>query len=300
MLAAVLSLTACSDKNDSDYVPGTPTPDGCMQVYFASSNAADFINAPGEKSSIDITVLRKDAAEAAEVPIICKSAAEGLSVPEKVKFEAGSTAAILTISLARLEENKKYDFSLAIPDAYADHYAKLDGSSTYAAYVMEASWNTYVANATMTWKVGGTTQKWSRDIERLGETNRYRVKNFVDSGLDMVFTMGGSASGVSGYNRIEPYTNFYGYSDDSVTGYYFYDSEKDEWPSWTVGSKTISYLCIMTSYAGSGDYSYISFDKGYACFGTYYVDYADETSDSYNYIELTFDPVSKKGDDASL
>ena len=47
----------------------------------------------------------------------------------------------------------------------------------------------------------------------------------------------------------------------------------------------------MNSYIGSGDYSYISFEKGYGMFGTYFVDYTDGTSDSYNYIEFEFDPV---------
>lgn len=292
VLVAALSLTACDDKNDGDYVPGEPTPSGSMQVYFDASNAADFITAPGENAPVEITVSRENADEAAEVPIICKSVAEGLTIPTSVKFEAGKKTTTLTIDVGSLEENKKYQFSLAIGDEYADHYTKLNGSSTYSGYVMEASWNTYVKDATMTWTVGGTKQTWTRDIERLGSTNRYRIKDFVGSGLDMVFTEEGPASGadMDGYNKIVPYTNSYAYNDGTVDGYYLYDSNKGEYPSWTLGDKTISYLCIMTSYIGSGDYSYISFEKGYVCFGTYYTDYSDGTSDSYNYIELEFTP----------
>lgn len=291
MLVAAFCLTACDDKADSDYVPGEPTPAGSMQVYFDASNAADFITAPGENAPVEITVSREKADEAAEVPIICKSAAEGLTIPSSVKFEAGEKTATLSIGVGNLVENQKYSFTLAIGDEYADHYTKLDGSSTYSGYVMEASWDTYVKDATMTWTVGGTKQTWTKDIERLGTTNRYRIKDFVGSGLDMVFTEEGAASGMDGYNKIVPYTNFYAYNDGTVDGYYLYDSNKGEYPSWTLGDKTISYLCIMTSYIGTGDYSYISFEEGYACFGTYYTDYSDGTSDSYNYIELEFDPV---------
>lgn len=291
VMLVALCLTACDDKNDSDYVPGEPTPAGSMQVYFDAENAADFITAPGETSYVAITVSRMKTDEAAEVPIICKSAAEGLTIPTSVKFGAGEKSATLQIGVGQLKENEKYSFSLAIGDEYADHYSKLDGSSTYSGYVMEASWDTYVKDATMTWTVGGTKQTWTKDIERLGTTNRYRIKDFVGSGLDMVFTEEGAASGMDGYNKILPYTNFYAYNDGTVDGYYLYDSNKGEYPSWTLGDKTISYLCIMTSYIGTGDYSYISFEEGYACFGTYYTDYSDGTSDSYNYIELEFDPV---------
>ena len=291
MLAVALCLTACDDKNDSDYVAGKPTPANSMQVYFDASNAADFINAPGETSSVDIVVSREKTEEAAEVPIICKQAAPELTVPQSVKFEAGQKTAILSIGLGQLEENKKYEFCLALDDEYADHYSQLDGSSTYSGYVMEASWSTYVQDIKMTWTVGGTQQTWDRSIERLGNTNRYRIKDIVGSGLDMIFTVGGDASGASGYSKMVPYTNYYSYNEGSVDGFYLYDSAKKEYPSWTVGSKTISYLCIMNSYIGSGDYSYISFEKGYGMFGTYFVDYTDGTSDSYNYIEFEFDPV---------
>lgn len=290
-LAVVLCLTACDDKNDSDYVAGTPTPANSMQVYFDASNAADFITAPGEGKEVEIYVSREKDTEAAEVPVICKNAAPELTIPQSVKFEAGQKTATLTIGFGQLEENKRYDFSLAIGDEYADHYAKLNGSSTYSGYVMEASWDVYVPSIKMTWTVGGTQQTWERSIERLGNTDRYRIKDFVGSGLDMIFTVGGDASGMAGYSKMIPYTNYADYSDDSVNGFYLYDSAKDEYPSWTVGSKTVSTLCIMNSYIGSGDYTYISFEKGYGCFGTYWADYTDGTSDSYNYIEFEFDPI---------
>ncbi len=292
MLSVALAFTACDDKSDSDYVPGEPTPANSMQVYFDASNAADFIVSP-ENTSVELTVSRGNVTEAAEVPIICKQKADELTIPSTVKFEAGQKTATLTIELGQLEENKQYNFSLAVDEDYADHYAKLDGATTYSGYVVETTWKTYVSNVSMTWTVGGEVQTWNTEIERLGTLNRYRIKNFVDSGLDMIFSIGGDADGMAGYNKMVPYTNYESYNDGSVDGFYLYDSAKDDYPSWTVGSKTISYLCIMNSYIGSGDYSYISFAKGYGCFGTYFVDYADGTSDSYNYIEFEFNPITE-------
>ena len=106
----------------------------------------------------------------------------------------------------------------------------------------------------------------------------------------MVFLVGGVASGATSYNKILPYTNYYSYNDGTVDGYYLYDSCKGEWPSWTVGDKTVSSLCIMNSYIGYGDYSYVSFKLGYCVFATYSTDYTDGTSEGYNYIEVMWNP----------
>lgn len=293
MLAMVLGFTACDDKNDSDYVPGEPTPENSMQVYFDAANASDFIVAP-ENTSVDITVSRGNTTEAAEVPIICKQKADELTIPSSVKFEAGQKTATLTIELGQLEENKQYNFSLAIDEAYADHYAKLDGATSYSGYVVETTWKTYINNVKMTWTVGGVQQTWNTEIERLGTLNRYRIRNFVDSGLDFTFTIGGVAdTGTSGDYKMEPYDNYYNDNDGTADCFYLYDSAKGEYPNWTLGNKTISYLCIMRSYTGAGDYTYISLSTGYGMIGTYYVDYTDGTSDSYNYIELYFNPVKE-------
>ncbi len=293
LLAVTIGFTACNDKADSDYVPGTPTPANSMQVYFDASNAADFINSPGEKTSVDIIVSRKDDTQAAEVPIICKSAAEGLTIPSSVSFKAGEKSTTLTIGLGTMEENKKYAFSLAIGDEYADHYTELNGSSIYSAYVMEASWDTYVPQAVVSWKVRDSEQTWNTEIERLGSTNRYRIKDFVGSGLDMTFTVGGAADGQTGYYKMEPYTNYENWSSDGVNCFLLYDTANGEYPQWTLGEKTISRVYIMRSYTGYGDYSYISFSKGYGLFGTYYTEYTDGSSDGYNYIHIRFAQVEE-------
>ena len=291
MMFIAVGFVACD--SDDDYTAGTPTPANSMQVYFDADNSTDFICAPGEEPNVEIKVSRMNATEEAEVPIICKSATEGLMIPATVKFKAGEKTTTLAIGLGQMEEDKKYSFSLSLGDEYADHYAQLKGVSHYSGYILEASWKTYVKDATITWTVGGTQQTWTKDIERLGSTNRYRIKDFVGSGLDMVFLVGGlaSGSGLTGYNKIIPYANYLSYKDGSIDGFYLYDTKNDEYPSWTVGDKTITYLYIMNSYTGYGDYSYISFTEGDGMFGTYSTTYSDGTSDGYNYIMLSFTPI---------
>lgn len=293
LMAAAICLTACDDKNDSDYTPGTPTADDCMQVYFDNSNASDFITEPGVGSSIDVYVSRVDTTEAAEVPIVCKSAASELSVPSSVKFDAGQKTATLTIGYGDLKESQKYEFNLAIDEAYADHYSKLDGSTTFSGYVLEAAWATYITGAELDFTVGSTALTWTVDIERLGETERYCIKNFLESGVDLKFSVGTDADGMSGYYKVLPYTNYYDYIDETVNAFYLYDTATGSYPTWTIGGKTIVELCIMRSYTGYGDYSYISFEEGFAQFGTYWTTYDDETYDYYNYIKLYFDPIKE-------
>ncbi len=289
-LAMGLCLAACDEKND-DFTPGDPTPANCMQVYFDASNAADFIDEPNARTSIDVVVSRVNTESAAEVPIVCKLADDGLSIPSSVKFAEGEKSANLTISFGALEVSKKYNFTLAIDEAYADHYSNLDGSTVFSGYVMDASWSVYVSGAEMTYKVSGTEYSWSVDIERLGDTDRYAIRDFMGSGLDMVFTVGAAAAGQSsGYYKMTPYTNYYDYSDDGVAGFYFYDTAKGELPEWTVGDKTIQEICFLTKY-GSTEYNYIGFAKGYAQFSTYWSTYSDGSYDYYNYVELVFDPV---------
>ena len=293
LLAVALGFTACNDKADSDYVPGTPTPANSMQVYFDASNGTDFIFSPGEEGPVDILISRGDSTQAAEIPIICKKKTDGLNLPSSVKFKAGEKTATITLSVDTWIEDKEYDFDLAIDEAYADQYTQLNGASSLSGYLMKATWKTYVPKAVITWKVGNTDLTWDREIERLGPTNRYRIKDFLGSGLDMVFNVGGAADKQSGYYKIEPYTNYQNCSDYGVDCFLLYDTEKDEYPQWTVGGKTVSYLHIMRSYSGYGDYSYISFSKGFGQFGTYYTEYTDETTDAYNYISIRFAQVEE-------
>lgn len=291
LLAVAFALVACNDKADSDYTPASPTPATSMQVYFDASNENGIIVASGQKTA-EVTVSRVKDTEAAVVPIIIKQAAAELSIPDTVKFEAGSKTATLTISIANITKDKAYDFSLAIPEEYVDHYTKLNGSEVYNSYVLQADWNTYVENDTITWKVNSVEHTWYTPIERLGSTNRYRIKNFVDSGQDMVFTVGSKAAGNDGYYQILPYDKYKDASDGTVNYFYWPYVDGDLVP-WTVGDKKVTEWGVMYTY-GTTCYSYISFEKGYGMFGTYYTIYEDGSYEYYNYVNLYFHPIGGK------
>lgn len=289
MLAAAVCLSSCDDKSDCSYTPGEPTAADCMKVYFDNSNPEDFIDEPGSRTSVDVKVSRVNATEAAEVPIICKSAEEGLTIPSSVKFEAGQTSATFSITFGQLETSKKYNFSLTLPEEYVDHYTVLDGATSYSSYIMDASWDTFIDKDTLYYTTGSTKNMWVTELQRLGNTNRYRVPDFLGSGLAFTFTVGDAAS-QKGYYKVEPTTNYYDYFDDYVKGFYFWDTANSQLASWTIGDKTVSELCIMKQY-GTSDYTYISFQKGFGQIGTYYTTYADGSYDYYNYISMYFNPI---------
>lgn len=287
-LMLVLMAAACDDKNDSNYVPGEPAPANCMTVYFDSSNSSETIFEPGGMNAIEVTLSRKDATQAAEIPIICKSASDGLTIPATASFAAGEMHTAITISFGTLEVSKKYSFSLAIDDAYVDHYAIVDGSATLSAYVMAAAWNVAADNVTMKWTTLGVQNTWTTRLERLGETNRYRFQNFLDSGVNLVFTVSGN-SAYTGYECIHYYANCAPYEGTECNAVYLYDDAADDYPTWTVQQSGIEVadICLMETY-GNDDYSYISFDKRGGQLGTYFTDYTDGQYDYYNYVTFTW------------
>lgn len=280
-------LAACDDKNDSGFVPSEPTPAGCMQVFFNKSNPTEFVLQPGETKPITIEVSRKDTAETAEVPIVCKYADSALEIPKTVKFEKGDSVAAITIGYSNLEMSKTYAFSLAVAEGYADHYSIQDGATVYSGSVMQTVWEVAKEDVKIYYPYGGSYLTWTTNMERLKGTGRYRIKDFLGSGLDFVFTAD-KYSTEAGYMQIEPYTNFSDDVTDSYSAYYLYDTANDQWPSWDMAEGVhISYLSFLRSY-GDADYSYISFDEGYAQLCTSYVEYGDGNSESYTYVLMYF------------
>ena len=100
-MAMVAFAASCDDKNDSNYEPGAPTAEGCLGVYFNSSNANERIFQPGEATEIELTVSRLKAESAADVPLTV-SADEGLNVASTASF-AVCTSSLRIICTTSLE-----------------------------------------------------------------------------------------------------------------------------------------------------------------------------------------------------
>lgn len=285
--AAILLATSCDDRNDTDYEPGIPTAEGSMGVYFDSSNPAEFIFQPGEVSEIELGVSRlAGSTDAAEIPLVV-TADEGITFPSSVKFEAGEYSTTIKVSLGNLAESKVYCFTVTVPKEYADQYAVKPGSTTYAGTIMVAAWNTISDNVRMTWSTLGVENQFTTAIDQLGNTNRYRFRNFLTSGVDYIFTVGSSSVAYPAYNCITTYSNYEPYEGSEAKGVYLFDSATQTYPTWTVADGTIEVqdICILEDYGTTTGFSCISFDK---CSGYVYLYFTEYTDGQYEY----YNPVS--------
>ena len=286
VMAIVAFTASCDDSNDDNYEPAPFTSDGSIGVYFDSSNPTEHIFEPGKASEIELSVSRLKAEEDAEVPLLV-TADKVMAFPQTVTFKAGQATAIVKVSLSNLEESRKYKFSVTVPEEYANHYAITDGSTSLTGYVMEAAWVTISDKVIMKWSTLGVENTFTTSIEQLGTVNRYRFRNFLDSGIDYVFTVGSASTAYAGYYCVNTYANYEPYEGTEAKGAYLFDDATQSYPTWTVadGNIEVADICVLEDYGTTLGYSCISFDK---CSGYVYLYFTDYTDGQYEY----YNPVS--------
>ena len=289
MMAMVAFAASCDDKNDSNYEPGTPTAEGCLGVYFNSSNASERIFQPGEASEIEVSVSRLKTESAADVPLIVTADA-GLNVPTTASFAAGQATTAIKITFSNLEPSRKYNYSITVGEDYADHYTVVEGTTVFKGYVMEAAWQTISSNVKMSWTTLGVANSFTGTLQQLGETNRYRFVNFLNSGVDYIFTVGSASTAYVGYNCITTYANYEPYEGSEAKAAYLYDDATQSYPTWTVADGTIEVadICILEDYGTTLGYSCISFDKKSGYVYLYFTDYTDGQYDNYNAVSFSW------------
>ena len=179
-------MTAC--ESEIDYQAGEPTPEGCMGVYFDSSNQSDYILTP-EDSCITITLSRAVSDEAASVPIVVGSKTSScMLVPATADFEAGESTTSFDVTFPDIEQTVTQQLSISISEDYADHYAKVDGSTTFEASVLVAQWVLVTDSATFNFQ-----SKYDPIVSKLYQLEGQRifyVENFLNSGYDFRYRVG--------------------------------------------------------------------------------------------------------------
>ena len=290
-MVAMILATACDDKNDSNYEPGLPTADGSMAVYFADSNPTEFIFQPGEATEVEIGVSRLKGVEtAAEVPLVVTADA-GLTVPATAKFEAGESTTTIKVEFGGLEESKKYNLMVTVPEEYADHYTIKAGATTYSGYIMVAAWESISDNVKMTWTTKGVTSEFTTSFQQLGNTNRFRFPNFLNSGVDYIFTIGSNSTAYAGYNCITTYANYEPYEGTEAKGAYLFDDATQSYPTWSVADGTIEVadICILEDYGTTTGYSCISITRRSGYVYLYFSDYTDGSYEYYNAVSFSWE-----------
>lgn len=265
----LLGFSSCSD--DDDYAPGNPAPDNCMGVYFDAGNAAEFILTP-DQETVDVKVCRKEAAEAASVPVKVEyTDTTAIQVPATVEFAQGEKEATLTISVKGLTPKKKFGFKIDVDEAYADPYTKQDGSTVLQSTVLVSQWKKVLENVRFYYAGFTDLPVTYSDIYQLEGVNQFYITNMLGSGADLYFKINGTfnadnladcsgelvpveGKGAAIYDYQTYKQNYIVAGVDSSTGDYLWN--------WTVGDVNINSFMWYGGYDYS-TYSYIDFTQKY-------------------------------------
>ena len=187
----LLGLASCGDD---DYEPGRPTAEGCECAYFDADNQTDFIfSADDQKETLVLSVSRRNTDGEADVPIRVVSAdTAAIRIPASVHFPAGEATAELTVTFAGLYESRKYGFRIAIADEAADHYSVQGGVTYYQGSVTIATWKKVLENVRFYCSQYNTLGTYYSDVYQLDGVNRFYIQNFLESGIDLHFTVNGT------------------------------------------------------------------------------------------------------------
>lgn len=228
-------IAGCSD--DDNYTPGDPTPADCMNVYFLSTNASNYMLTPEEMAtnpSITLHMSRELTTEAATVPIVVEYKDDGLQVPSSVQFAAGQQNADLVIDFPSIEKFKTYKFSVRVGDDYADHYAlSLKGCDRMTGSVFVTEWETVIRNAQFYLYYEIDFTAYEAHIEHLKGLNKFRFVNFLNTGRDLLFSLYNAEFTLDDRStwsgEIIPLANAQYEDDDSM--WYLVD-DADEFVTW--------------------------------------------------------------------
>lgn len=189
ILGVCLALTFSSCSSDDDYTPGPQTVEGAVAAYFDSSNSSTFIMTPSDES-IELTVSRRDTTAAADVPIKMVSGDSAtIKVPSKLSFAAGEKTKTLAITTKGLVNKTQYKFTLNIGEAAADHYSKLDGTTSYSGNIVVSQWVKEKANLDFYYDGHQELPANQSDLYHLEGFNQFYLTNFMGTGQPMYFTI---------------------------------------------------------------------------------------------------------------
>lgn len=191
MFVAVLvaaAFTACSDDDNFEW-PKKVSPDN-PGVYFASSNSSTDGISPEEyasKPSFALTLKRLNTEGDLKVPIIVDKADEGFSIPAEAFFLDGEDETSIVIGYPNMEALHTYSFIIHVDEAYTNPYAETDGMPLFKYDVSIIRW-IKLTEGTFRWGNGEFSDVRS-DIYWLEGQNRFRINNFIGSGIDWEFTI---------------------------------------------------------------------------------------------------------------
>lgn len=310
LLAAVVAVafTACSDSDS--YERAAAVAEGNTTAYFASSNTASEVLTPAEYAdhqSLKLTVKRNNTAGDVSVPIVVDYADAAFSIPSAAVFKDGEGETTVEVGCANLEQRKTYKFSIRLAEENTNPYLATDGSPIFNYSILVASWIKVVSQAQMVWNKTEFSTSYS-DIYWLEGQNRFRIENFLGSGIDLQFYIVAQDSETGDYKtdafNVNDRSTWHGafvpydhWMSDPYGGSYWYlmeDAENEIYASWYPDGESKRGIEYINFYDSPTSEDYASIDmRGstttYAAFFTPYIYYTDGTQSGYTYLYMYWD-----------
>lgn len=285
-LAATLLLATASSCSDNDWEPGPDVDPDCMSVYFAPLSSYDMIIEPDDSRMIPITIGRAKFDEAATIQLIVNELPEGAYIPTSIDFAAGQQAATVYLDIENMASKSTGTVQLAIPAEMTSPYAAGNPTLTLNLNVAGA-WIPLTDDA-QEWFRNGQTDIYpvaDAKIYVLDGTYNFKIANFLNSGVDFLFTV---ETPGTGQLTVAPTRNFIDVKevwDVDYDGWLFFDDANDTYPEWSPDG---TYPDIV-SLEFDPNYAWINVADGNIYLSPY-VTFSDSSAGYYD-IWYTFTPL---------
>lgn len=236
-LLVAASFTACDDDK---FTPGPQDPEGCAGIYFPASNRQS-IELTGAEDTYDLTIARIHADKAVTVPLqITTNIPDGLfSAPAEVSFADGETEAVITLDLENVPANKQFEINVNVPENMSTMYG--EGSRGFDGTLYKGQWEVLCDVTYQSYYYD--YDDYTGTMSTLAGLGRYRLDNFMQSGLPLEFETGVFDPSSTDYNKLMPFyatdnTNaeFVGpdWGDEYARTFLIWDKKTDTYPEWTM------------------------------------------------------------------
>lgn len=278
-----LLMAGCSDSDS--WKPGPQPEKDTLGVFFPAQAKYEYTIEADDSRLLPVTISRCVDDEAATVPLTIVSLPEGVTVPESITFDAGVSTTTFNIDCTGMASRTSGNVDLLLGADYTNPYAA--GSPTLQFKVtVTGAWIPLAENVRVTYNNNRFAES-TTTLYVLDGTSQFKLPNFLNSGLDLKFTV---AEPTTATTNIIPLSNYVTYAElfpedpDDYECWYLYDESTGYYPVWSPdGTEPIIEYAM---FYGVG-YSYLSLNDGKASF-CMSAEMSDGTSE-WIYANLYFD-----------
>ncbi len=293
LTAMALLMVSCSE----DKWKSGPEVADTMGVYFNLLENSDILILEDADRQATVTLGREKTDEAATVPLKIISCPEGVEVPTSVEFEAGQKTASFQVSMKDMPLSTSGNLIMKIDPAYSNIYAA-GTSEMNMKITVSAGWILLADDLVLNHSYEYNTYKFPEQVTSLyalDGANRFKITDFMNSGLDFVFTV---PTPDEVYPYIVPTTNcilyedLYGADDDDYHSWYFYDTATASYPVWSIDNSEllVNYMTIDSYEEGSisNPETYVNILEGTGTISTF-IGFSNGDY-KYHWVVLSFNP----------